>query len=103
MIHWSQVQDWLLTESRRIVSEGGSLIPEKDIIEFLDVYRDSVPHYDADSFREKVQLFLNPYLRTIPRVLEADRAKLKTAALQSSRLTRLRQSRGLPFKSRRQP
>lgn len=90
-----------LKESRRIVDAGGQPIPNDVIEECLELW--NCWRFSPAKVVEETLKRIHPYRLTIPKEWKKHCANLKAAALQSSRFTRLRQRRGLPFKSRRQP
>jgi hypothetical protein len=102
MIAYSTIRDFLFQERRRIKGLGGDDIPVGKIDDFMSRYDDCVT-MRRENVEAVILDFLNPYELTIPAKWAEHCKTLKAALLKSSRFTRLRMSRGLPFKSHRQP
>jgi hypothetical protein len=88
-------------ESARIVNDGGDPIPDSVMNDCLDVIREWMCYQDGG--KSKIMELLKPYRLSTTSERKRRAQVLRVAAIQSSRFTRLRQRRGLPFKSRRQP
>jgi hypothetical protein len=88
-------------ESQRIVAAGGQPIPREVIEECGDL---QYCHMNSPvDLKKEILRRIEPYRLTEPKRWAEHCTKLKAALLKSSRFTRLRMSRGLPFKSHRQP
>lgn len=98
----SQLREFLLSEDDRNRYHGGTGIPEKAINQFLSRFEDDRDLSKTDLGRAAEEFF-RPYELTIPFKWAEHCKKLRDSLLKSSRFTRLRQRRGLPFKSKRQP
>lgn len=103
MIRYSTIRDFLFQERDRIHNLGGVKIPASGIEAFMSRCELVTAFKEPSLIEQELRTFLKPYELSIPAKWAEHCTKLKTAALKSSRLIRLRQRRGLPFKSRRQP
>lgn len=98
-----RIYDALCKERDAIVSQGGERVPDSVIQKCMDLRCDFAMNIDPSRLKQAILSRFEPYRQSIPAVLAERRAKLKAAAMKSSRFTVLRMKRGLPFKSRRQP
>lgn len=98
----SHLREFFLSEDYRNRRHGGTGIPEKAINQFLYRFENDRDLSKTD-FGRAVEEFLRPYELTIPFKWAEHCKKLRESLLKSSRFIRLRQRRGLPFKSKRQP